>query len=67
MYDRQTDSLWSQVGMQAIAGSQVGVPLNLVASEHLTWKAWRALYPAGEVLAEPAGSRRDYSQNPYAG
>lgn len=39
MYDRQTDSLWSQIGMQAIAGPQVGAPLNLVASEHLTWKA----------------------------
>jgi hypothetical protein len=66
MYDRQTDSLWSQVGMQAIAGSQVGVPLNLVASEHLTWEAWRAFYPTGEVLVEPAGSRRNYSRNPYA-
>jgi hypothetical protein len=66
MYDRQTDSLWSQVGMQAIAGPQVGFPLNLVNSEHLTWEAWRAVYPTGEVLAEPSGSRRNYSRNPYA-
>jgi hypothetical protein len=65
MYDRQTDSLWTQIGMQAIAGPQAGVPLNLVTSEHLTWEAWRARYPMGEVLAEPSGSRRNYSRNPY--
>ena len=67
MYDRQTESLWSQVAMQAISGPRVGATLTLMPSETMTWEAWRARYPGGQVLSSNTGFRRDYSRNPYAG
>jgi hypothetical protein len=67
MYDRQTESLWSQVSMQAVSGPLVGATLSWVPSETMTWEAWRARYPGGQVLSANTGFRRDYSRNPYAG
>lgn len=67
MYDRQTESLWSQVGMQSISGPLVGATLTLIPSETMTWEAWRTRYPQGQVLSSNTGVRRDYSRNPYAG
>ena len=67
MYDRQTESLWSQVAMQAISGPLVGATLTLIPSETMTWEVWRTRYPQGRVLSSNTGFRRDYSRNPYAG
>jgi hypothetical protein len=67
MYDRQTDSLWSQLAMKAVSGPQVNTKLEWLASEHLTWAAWKAKYPAGEVLSTQTGARRNYSGTAYAG
>lgn len=67
MYDRQTESLWSQLAMKAVAGPLVNTKLEWLVSEHLTWSAWKRKYPQGEVLAPPAGAQRDYSALPYAG
>lgn len=66
MYDRQTDSLWSQLAMKAVAGPQVNTELEWLASEHLTWAAWKAKYPQGEVLSTQTGSHRNYSGSAYA-
>jgi hypothetical protein len=67
MYDRQTESLWSQLAMKSVAGTQVDTELDWLVSEQLTFSAWRANYPAGRVLSPPIGSREDYSQWPYPG
>jgi hypothetical protein len=67
MYDRETDSLWSQLAMKAVSGPQVNTELEWLASEHLTWAAWKERYPRGEVLSTQTGARRDYSSNAYAG
>lgn len=66
MYDRQTDSLWSQLAMKAVSGPQVNTELEWLASEHLTWAAWREKYPQGEVLSTQTGSQRNYSGSSYA-
>lgn len=67
MYDHQTESLWSQLKMESVAGEKVGTQLKWLHSEYTTWKAWREEYPETEVLAPDPGSRRDYSRNPYSG
>ncbi|MEQ2007327.1 MAG: DUF3179 domain-containing protein [Limisphaerales bacterium] len=67
MYDRQTESLWSQLKMEAVSGAQVRTRLNLLVSEHLTWAAWRQRHPDGEVLSTETGFARDYENLPYAG
>ncbi|MDA1272697.1 MAG: DUF3179 domain-containing protein [Verrucomicrobia bacterium] len=66
MYDRQTDSLWSQLAMKSVSGSQVNTELEWLASEHLTWAAWKEKYPQGEVLSTQTGAQRNYSGSAYA-
>ena len=67
MYDRQTESLWSQLKMEAVAGPQVGQKMHWLASEQMTWAAWKKRYPDSEVLSRETGFRRDYNRFPYAG
>lgn len=66
MYDRQTESLWSQLAMRSVSGRMRQSQLTWWTSEHLTWVAWKAKYPQGEVLSTQTGFERDYSENPYA-
>jgi hypothetical protein len=33
----------------------------------MTWEAWRAAHPEGEVLSTETGFRRDYDRTPYTG
>lgn len=66
MYDREDESLWSQLKMEAISGPLSGTKLEWLPSEHLTWKAWKAKYPNGEVLSTDTGHRRNYNATAYA-
>jgi hypothetical protein len=66
MFDRETESLWSQLKMEAVSGPEAGKELRWLVSEHLTWKAWKAKYPAGKVLSTDTGHRRDYGADAYA-
>ena len=66
MYDRERESLWSQLAMQSISGSEVGRKLTWLASDYLTWKAWREKYPHGEVLSTETGFNRNYKSKPYS-
>lgn len=67
LYDRQTESLWSQLGMKAVTGPMVGEELPWMVSELMTWEVWKKSYPDGEVLSKKTGYDRPYFRNPYAG
>jgi len=67
LYDRETESLWSQIGKQAIAGPLKGESLEALALTHTTWRAWKRDHPDTLVLSTETGHRRDYSRDPYAG
>ncbi len=67
MYDQQTESLWSQIGMHAVAGPLTGQRLTPLFLEHTTWKEWRAAHPATLVLSTRTGSFRNYDRDPYTG
>ena len=67
MYDHQTDSLWSQIGMHAVAGPLTGEKLTPIFLEHTTWAEWRAAHPATHVLSTKTGSFRNYDRDPYSG
>lgn len=66
MYDREDESLWSQLKMEAVSGPLSGTKLEWLASEHLTWKAWKAKYPKGEVLSTDTGHEKSYKAQAYA-
>lgn len=67
MYDHQTESLWSQVGMHAVAGPLTGEKLTPIFLDHTTWAEWRAAHPATLVLSTKTGSFRNYDHDPYLG
>lgn len=66
MYDRETESLWSQLKMEAFSGPEAGEKLTLFPSEHMTWKAWKEKNPDSSVLSPETGHRRNYQGNAYA-
>jgi len=67
LYDRNTESLWSQVMGRSISGKLNGKTLRQLPMAHTTWKDWRQRYPKTRVLTTETGYRRDYSRSPYLG
>jgi hypothetical protein len=67
MYDRQTESLWSQIEGRAIAGLLAGTELERIPVSTVPWGAWREANPDGWVLSRETGHARDYGRNPYTG
>jgi len=67
MYDRQTESLWSQLEGRAIAGVLTGERLQRIPVQTVSWGQWRQAHPDGWVLSRDTGAERDYGRNPYVG
>jgi len=65
MFDRQTESLWSQIKKLAINGPLKGSALEQVALSHTTWQDWRTRHPDTTVLSNDTGYRRNYEVDPY--
>jgi hypothetical protein len=55
MYDRQTESLWSQLYGRALDGPLAGVELTALPAWHTSWEDWRSRHP--ETLALIKGYR----------
>ena len=66
IFDRETDSLWSQLLGRAATGSLTGTPLRVLPSVQTTWGRWKKQHPQTLVLSFDTGHRRDYSRDPYA-
>lgn len=67
LYDRATQSLWSQVMQMSIAGPMRGTRVKSIPLEHTTWLDWRTRHPDTQVLSTVTGFARDYDRDPYAG
>jgi len=67
LYDRQTESLWSQLKFQAVTGPMIGTRLARLPVEHTSWQDWRARHPRTELLSFETGFERDYARDPYLG
>jgi len=65
LYDRESESLWSQLKGQAISGKYKGRKLTQVPLMLITWGDWQARYPEGKVLSQNTGYFRDYNRSPY--
>lgn len=53
LYDRATDSRWSQLRAQAVRGPTTGTTLEVLPSSLTTWGEWRADHPGTAVLLPP--------------
>jgi hypothetical protein len=67
LYDRQTESLFSQIPGKAISGRFKGQKLDRIAIRHTQWRAWRKQHPDTRVLSRETGHQRDYDDYPYRG
>jgi hypothetical protein len=67
LYDRQSQSLWSQLMEQAITGAMKGTRLTSVPMSQTTWADWKRRYPRTLVLSPRTGYARDYQRDPYEG
>jgi len=67
LYDRKTESLWSQIFGKAISGPRKGEALELIAVENTSWKNWQDNHPDTLVLSEKTGFFRNYAKSPYGG
>lgn len=65
MYDRKTDTLWSQALGEAVVGEMTGASLELYPSLTISWADFKRAYPSGGVLSRNTGYNRDYTQDPY--
>jgi hypothetical protein len=67
LYDRETESLWSQIMGQAVAGKLVGEKLKALPVSNTSWRSWLEKHPNTMVLSTDTGYSRDYGRNPYQG
>jgi len=65
MYDRYTESYWSQALGIAVKGELSGYKLNLVPFDVITWGDWKTLHPDTMVLTTDTGHIRSYATDPY--
>lgn len=65
LYDRRTDSYWSQMLAKSVRGPRVGDEAERIAVVETTWSTWSALYPDSQVLSTETGFSRDYNRYPY--
>ncbi len=67
LYDRLTQSLWSQLLSQSVSGKSKGKKLKSVAASNTTWRDWKKRYPNTLVLTNKTGFNRNYKRDPYTG
>jgi hypothetical protein len=65
MYDRKSNSLWSQALGEGIVGDYSGLKLEKIPFDIAYWKEWKELYPESKVLSRDTGSVRPYGADPY--
>ncbi len=65
MYDRLTQSYWSQALGTAVKGELTGYQLNLIPFDVITWGDWKKLHPDTVVLTTDTGYIRSYATDPY--
>lgn len=69
MYDRQTETYWSQLDGSAVVGPLVPRQLTVLPNTVTTWAEWRESHPDTEVLSRNTGiyPKSNYGSNPYGG
>jgi len=65
LFDRRTESLFSQLMRKAVSGPLSGTELKVVPSRTTTWDAWKARHPDSSVMSLLTGHFLDYGTDPY--
>lgn len=66
LYDRKTNSLWSQILARAVSGPMKDSELEIVSTHRMSLGTWKELHPKSLILTTNTGYKRNYSQGPYS-
>ncbi len=65
MYDKNTETLWSQIIGEAVVGDRTGETLPILDANVITFAEVKERFPDAEVLNQNTGHRRSYGASPY--
>jgi len=65
MYDRKTNTYWSQIDGKAIVGELVGRELKEISIDTVVWRDFKKLHQDAQVLSQDTGFTRAYGNDPY--
>ena len=65
LYERSSESLFSQLMMKAITGPLRGMELQPIPATHTIWSVWVERHPQTEVLSTALPYGLDYGTDPY--
>jgi len=65
MYDRNTNSNWSQLRLECVNGPLISKKPILTKVVETNWGTWKSLYPDTRVLSLDTGFSRSYGVYPY--
>ena len=65
MYDRKTNTYWTQIDGLAVVGELTGMTLKPVSLDTVVWREWKIAHPDSEVLSKDTGFSRSYGRDPY--
>lgn len=67
LYDRKSDSYWSQLKLECVNGEFVESRPKVVNIIETTWGLWKEMFPATKILSDDQGFSRNYAEYPYGG
>ena len=67
MYDRITESLWSQARTESVVGEMLGIKLKIEPMQLITLGEVKKKYPQAKILSTDTGHRRNYMATAYEG
>lgn len=65
LYDRETDSHWSQMLGQSVEGQRRGATPDGIQVVETTMATWRAMFPDSKIMTRNTGHNRNYDVSPY--
>ncbi|MFQ5406391.1 MAG: DUF3179 domain-containing protein [Candidatus Micrarchaeia archaeon] len=65
MFDRKTDTYYSQITGQAVVGPLVPLKLKRIPLQTVAWGQWKETHPKTKVLSRQTGFDRPYGVYPY--
>lgn len=65
LFDRATETYWSQMRLDAVKGEWAGAEADVFQLVETRWDTWKAMYPETAVVSTDTGYNRDYQRFPY--
>jgi len=67
MYDRKTESYWTQIDGKAVVGELTGMELKEISIDTVVWRDYKGPHADAEVLSRDTGFTKPYGRDPYGG